>query len=94
MKQSLEKLVGFKAGSEVGAALAQGLDQAGVFSATKIEVAGATTTKMQTAVFTTAKVGAGAAREVEVGVAPAQAVDQVGANVPTNVWARDRRNPT
>jgi hypothetical protein len=38
MKQSPEKLVGFKAVSEVGAALAQVLDQAGAASATEVEV--------------------------------------------------------
>ena len=87
MKQSPEKLVGAKAGSEVGAALAQALDQPGVASATKIEVAGATITKMQTVASTTAKIEAGAAtaKEVEVGAALAQVVDQVGADVPTKV---------
>jgi hypothetical protein len=88
MKQSLEKLVGVQAVSEVGVALPQALDQAGAASATKIEAAVATTTKMQTVAFTTARGEAEAAstREVEVGVAPAQAVDQVVADVPTKVY--------
>jgi|WetSurMetagenome_2_1015567.scaffolds.fasta_scaffold1363641_1 hypothetical protein len=88
MKQSPEKLVEFKAVSEVGAALAPVLDQAGGATATKIEAAGATIAKMQTTASTTAKIEAGAAwaSEVEVGVAPVQAVDQGGADVPTDVW--------
>jgi len=83
MKLSPEKLVGVKAMNELGAASAQVLDQAGAASAAKIEVAGATITKMKTVVSMTARVEAEVATAAEVEVGLAQAVDQVGANVPT-----------
>ena len=66
-----------------GGGFSSGARSSGGGSAAEIEAAAATITKRQTAVSTTAKVEAEAASatEVEVGVAPAQAVDQVGANV-------------
>ncbi len=77
--------MGIEAMSIGGAAMARVLDQAGAASATEIEVAGATITKILTVASTTARIKAGAASvgEVEVGVPLAQAVVQVGADVPT-----------
>jgi hypothetical protein len=95
MKQSPEKLVGGKAVSIVVAALAQVRDPpARVVSATRTEGVAATIAEMEPVAYMTLKAepGVASATEVEAGAALAQVVDQVGADVPTDLRDRGGHN--